>query len=50
MDKEPITIEGLDKLKSELDQLIKIFNVLGAPTSEIWLNLHSIPSTQNSGN
>ena len=32
--------------KSELDQLIKIFGCLGAPTSEIWLNLHSYPSTK----
>ena len=43
---ELITSEVLFSGKSELDQLIKIFNVLGAPTSEIWLNLHSIPSTQ----
>ena len=27
--------------KTELDQLAKIFNLIGSPTSEIWINLHS---------
>mmetsp|Transcript_40253 Transcript_40253/g.82388 ORF Transcript_40253/g.82388 Transcript_40253/m.82388 type:complete len:317 (-) Transcript_40253:1881-2831(-) len=27
--------------KTELDQLGKIFNLIGSPTSEIWINLHS---------
>jgi len=43
---ELVTSNVLFSGKSELDQLIKIFSSLGAPTSEIWLNLHSFPSTK----
>lgn len=43
---ELITSDVLFPGKSELDQLIKIFSNLGTPTSDIWLNLHSLPSTK----
>ena len=43
---ELITSEVLFSGKSELDQLIKIFSLLGTPTSDIWLNLHYLPSTK----
>ena len=43
---ELVTSEVLFSGRSELDQLIKIFNGLGTPTSEIWLNLHSLPFTK----
>lgn len=43
---EIITCEVLFSGKSELDQLIKIFSTLGTPTSDLWLNLHSLPYTK----
>ena len=43
---ELITSEVLFSGKTELDQLIKIFSMLGAPTSDLWLNLHSLPYTK----
>ncbi|AFP65660.1 cyclin-dependent kinase 2 (nucleomorph) [Chroomonas mesostigmatica CCMP1168] len=37
----------LDKIlfqgKNEIDQLQKIFNVMGLPNSDIWINLHFLP-------
>jgi cell division cycle 2-like protein len=32
--------------KSELDQLSKIFFLMGTPTIDIWINLHSLPTVQ----
>ena len=30
--------------KTELDQLSKIFSLLGTPTTEIWIDLHLLPA------
>ena len=43
---ELITSKVLFSGRSELDQLIKIFSCLGTPTSDIWLNLHYLPTTK----
>jgi cell division cycle 2-like protein len=32
--------------RSELDQLSKIFFLMGTPTSDIWIDLHSLPAVQ----
>lgn len=44
---ELITGEILFQGKSELDQLNKIFQTIGTPTTEIWLNLHTLKFTKN---
>lgn len=41
---ELILNEVLFSGKTELDQLSKIFGLLGTPTSEIWLGLHLLPT------
>jgi cell division cycle 2-like protein len=43
---ELILNEVLFPGKTELDQLSKIFSLLGTPTSEIWLGLHMLPAIQ----
>lgn len=43
---ELILNEVLFSGKTELDQLSKIFSLLGTPTSEIWLGLHMLPAIQ----
>jgi cell division cycle 2-like protein len=43
---ELISNEVLFSGKSELDQLGKIFSLLGTPTSDIWINLHFFSSTK----
>lgn len=43
---ELILNEVLFPGKTELDQLSKIFSLLGTPTSEIWLGLHVFPAIQ----
>ena len=43
---EIITSKVLFPGNSELDQLTKIFSILGTPTSNIWLNLHFLASAK----